>query len=156
MSMAEPRDLMDVLARLEQASPDHDDPGKRRFKRYSVRHDAKLEAMSEDSYEEPLTVLLRDISRGGAGFLVDRFLEPSTFWRLRFMAHGHVAGSQPIVLRFCRMVQENLFLAGGQFVLEPYIMHELGVSDTDLQREDVQAYTDEDVSRFLAPDDLDF
>lgn len=155
MSMAEPRDLMDALARLEQATPDEvEGRSKRQFKRFSVRADAKLEPVQDDVLDEPLTILLRDISRAGAGFLVDRFIEPNSVWRIRFRSYGHFTGSQPVMIRFCRLVQDELYIAGGQFVVEPFLMHQLGVSEIELEDEDIRAYSDRDISRFLGPEDI--
>ncbi|MEX2670634.1 MAG: hypothetical protein WD294_00850 [Phycisphaeraceae bacterium] len=151
--MAEPKDLMDVLARLEQDCPETTvASGKRRFRRFPVRADAKLEAIDDDLNESP-TILLRNISRGGVGFLVDRFIDPQSMWRIRFIMKGHVVSSQPIMVRFCRLVQNDLYVAGGQFVLEPFVMHMLGISAGDMRAEQLELYSEEDVNCFLGPDD---
>ena len=82
MKAAEPKDLMDVLARLEDTRHQPGVEAQRRFRRFTVRGEATLEPMQGPAMQDPLTVLLRDISRGGAGFLTDRFIEPCSTWRL--------------------------------------------------------------------------
>jgi hypothetical protein len=153
MKIAEPKDLMDVLARLEDVRQHPGVEAQRRYRRFTVRGEATLEPMAGPALEDPLTVLLRDISRGGAGFLCDRFIEPCSTWRLRFQAKRQIIGSQPVMVRFCRLVQENLYIVGGQFIVEPYIMESLGVAEEMLDQDEMVRYNQHDVSAFVAPDD---
>ncbi len=155
MSATEPKDLMDVLAKLEhhRADPTPDSPdAQRRFRRFVVRGDALLESMDLSMTREPLNVLLRDVSQGGVGFLSDQFIEPCTEWRVRFQAQGRIVGSQPVIIRFCRLVQDGLYLIGAQFVIEPYLMAALGVSEQELREQNICSYGNLDVSEFEAPD----
>lgn len=154
MSTTHPsKDLMDVLTMLEECRQDPVVETQRKFKRYSVRADAKLESMDDDCADTRTTILLRDISRGGIGFLCDRFLDPGTMHRVRFQVHGYPVGSQPIVVCYCRLVQDNLYMIGGQFVVEPYLMALAGVGPEQLGNDDLTGECSaDDVSEFLAPD----
>jgi hypothetical protein len=154
MSMTEPKDLMDVLTRLDEARQQPAVEKQRRYRRFSIRGDARIEPVHENALGETIPVLLRDISRGGIGFLVDRFIEPGSYWRLRFMSHNQIVASQPIAMRFCRLIEEHLYIAGGQFIVEPYIMAMLGVGEEQMQTDDLSRFSEHDVSEFIAPESL--
>lgn len=151
---AEPKELMNALELLDRARQDPSIEKQRRFKRFAIRGDARLEPMDENALDEPMTVLLRDISRGGVGFLCDRSLEPQTSWRLRFENRGNIVGAQPVIIRFSRLIQRNLYIAGGQFVLEPYLLSLAGVPESQLKQEEMARHDDHDTSDFLSPDTL--
>lgn len=132
MSVAEPQDLLELLQRMEYWRQEPAVERKRAFKRFSVRGDASLEPMDTEALSGPLTVMLRDISRGGAGFVCEEYLEPGQIWRMRFKSQGFWVGSQPVLVRFCRLVQNGLYLVGTQFIIEPAILHALGVPTHEL------------------------
>lgn len=152
MSSTEPKDLIDVLSRLEQTRHEPDGPMQRKFRRFVIRGDAKVEPLSPGEMEEVIRVQLRDISRGGIGFLCDRFLPPCTEWRMHFKAGRHGVGSQAMMIRYCRLVQDGLYLVGGQFVIEPYLMAALGVQEAAMEDEPACHYDQLDVSEFFAPE----
>ncbi len=153
MSIAEPRDLMAVLKRLEQQRHvTADVESQRRFRRFNVRADGLLESL-DIAGEPSFPVMLRDISRGGVGFLADRFLEPTSMWRLRIVRRGIVLGSQPLLVRYCRLIQSDLYIVGGQFVAEPSLMSAAGVSDEDIKANEPWCrYDRTDVSEFVPPE----
>lgn len=158
MSIAEPRDLIEVLQRMEFWRQEPSVETKRAFKRFPVRGDATLEPIdAEQMFGPPLTVMLRDISRGGVGFLVEQYIEPRSVWRIAFKSQGQRIATQPIAVRFSRLVQDGLYLTGGQFVIEPFVMHSLGVSLHEMTDDinDLRDTTDgSDESPFVAPDDV--
>jgi hypothetical protein len=154
MSIAEPRDLMAVLKRLEQQRHvSADVESQRRFRRFNVRADGLLEAV-DMSGDKPFPVMLRDISRGGVGFLSDRFLEPTSMWRIRLVHRGMIMGGQPLLVRYCRLIQSDLYIVGGQFVAEPSLLSAAGVSDEDIKASEPWCRYDRmDVSEFVPPEE---
>jgi hypothetical protein len=147
---------MDLLSRMEswRAEPILD--SSRAFERFPVRGDATLErAQAPHAHVQLRHVMLRDLSRGGVGFLCDEQIEPGTVWRISFYDRGQKVGTQALIVRFCRLVQDGLYLAGGQFVIEPYLMLVLGITEHDLAH-DIQARArPEDTADFVAPDQVD-
>lgn len=159
MSMTEPRDLMDVLARLDHSRQEPATHTMRRYKRYSIRGEARLESLDPTCVDPSITVLLRDVSRAGLGFLVDQFLEPCSMWRVQFRTREFVVGSVAIIVRYCRAVQSDLYLCGGQVVIEPYLLNMLGVEADQARSEELCRFDEHDVTafesgEFVSPDDL--
>ena len=64
MPTAEPKDLMEVLARLEEQRQDPEMEKQRKFRRFIVRGEAKLEPLTKDSLTEPTTIE-RDVRLNG-------------------------------------------------------------------------------------------
>lgn len=151
-AMTEPKDLMEVLERLERARQEPTNGQHRSYKRHPVRGDARLEPLSEDPYAETVPILLRDISRGGVGFLSEQQIEPGSLWRIRFQQQGRWIGSQAIAVRHCRLIQSELYLVGGQFVIEPYILQMVGVPERELAREEGDESSGDGEADFLAPE----
>jgi hypothetical protein len=143
---------MDVLAKLDANRCNPAVETQRRFRRYNIRSDARLEALDERATDESILINLRDISSGGIGFLVSRFIEPLTCWRVRFLIHDRVFASQPVSVRFCRLVEAGLYLVGAQFIIEPYVMSLLGVPEDRLRGDDLGPSDNKDLGEFLAPD----
>ncbi len=147
-----PMDLTDVLSMLEERRQEPTEGTQRRFKRFPVRGDARLEPVEPESLDRGCTVLLRDISRGGIGFLCDHAIEPGALFRVQFQADGHEYGAVPITVCFCRLVQDDLYMVGGQFIVEPYIMSMMGVSPAELAGESLGRFDPLDVSDFIDPE----
>lgn len=136
MAQQEPRDLMDVLNRLEGWRELPAEDPSRQYRRFMIRGDAYLEPIDAVPLEnlKPERVILRDISRAGIGILTERKLSAGSNWRLRFQSEQYQLGSQVIVVRFCRMIQAGLYLVGTQLAFEPVMMHLLGVPSDMLLR----------------------
>lgn len=153
MPIAEPKNLLEVLSRLDDRVKGDAERSHRRFERFAVRAEAKLEPIDPDGvYRVPIRAHLRDISRAGIGFLVEANLEPCSLWRAHILVDGLTAGVQPLIVRYCRPIQEGLYLAGGQFVIEPYLMSLLGVPQEHLTSERMCRYDPHDVCEFVAPE----
>ena len=72
MSTMRPRSLLDELDKLESLR-EPEKAGQRQFRRFVVRGEAELHPMNRNRLDPtPLTIQLRDISRGGVGFLCDQ------------------------------------------------------------------------------------
>jgi hypothetical protein len=154
MTTARPCDLLDLLNDMESWRQDPEVERNRAYRRFPVRGDATLESLDASRLVRlPITVMLRDISRGGTGFICDRALTPGSVWRVGFNHKGFQIGSQPIVIRFCREVQDGLYLIGGQFVIEPAVMIMLGVNEEQLGH-DVRDREEPADTDFLDPDDM--
>ncbi|QNN22933.1 hypothetical protein HED60_11870 [Planctomycetales bacterium ZRK34] len=161
MSITEPRDLMDVLARLDHSRHEPTTKTMRHYKRYSVRGEARLESLDPTCVDPSITVLLRDVSRAGIGFLVDQILEPGSMWRVQLRTRDFVIGSVAIIVRYCRAVQSDLYLCGGQVVIEPYLLNQLGIPPEQARNEELCNFDKRDTSAFsgnfgecISPDDL--
>lgn len=151
MTVAEPRDLVELLQRLEYWRQEPAVERQRAFKRFSVRGHAALEPIDTDMVSGPITVMLRDVSRGGAGFVCEEFLDVGSTWRMAFKKDCFRIGSQPIVVRFCRLIQDGLYLVGTQFIVEPFIIHALGVPSHELANDINDVHGAGRGNSFLAP-----
>jgi len=155
MSVAEPRNLIEVLSRMEYWRQEPAVERNRAFKRFEVRGEAVIEPVQDTHLPDRHTIMLRDISRGGLGFLCTSFLEPGSVWRVAFYDRGHRVSSQVLCVRFCRLVQDGLYLAGTQFIIEPYIMLTLGISESDLTEDIHDNRSPADTTHFVPPDSVD-
>jgi len=153
MPMGMPKNLMELLEKLDSSSCPVQDQ-QRTFRRFSLRSEARLETLDDSLGTEPFNVLLRDISRGGIGFISDRFIEPGSMWRARLRDNGQIVGSQPIFIHYCRRIEDGAYLAGAQFIVESFLMRALGVPPSDLHAELMRQHTPFDVSEFKPPQDV--
>jgi hypothetical protein len=125
--------LLQTLESLEQSRDGSPASRQRRHPRLSVRGEALLvNADVGETHRQPVTVQLRDISRGGVGFLSDICFTPNTVWRLCLLEHGHLIGQQTLVVRYSRQLDQGVFLVGGQFCIESGLMIWLGVDPASL------------------------
>lgn len=153
----DPEKLVDVLARLEAERRRPENENRRRFRRFVIRGEARLEPLNNSSLGDSQVVLLRDVGYAGVGFLTDRELDLETMWRMRFHHpnHGTVFGAQPVIVRYCRPIQPNLYMVGAEFVIEPYLLSLLGVEDKKLRQEVAGTEEEEaDNAEYRAPDAL--
>ena len=152
MPHCEPRELLQELDRLEKLR----DPGRngqRQFRRFVVRGEAELQPMSRSWLDPtPIAIQLRDVGRGGAGFLAPQVLAPGSCWRMNVLNHGYVVGQQGIVVRHCREISSSLYLIGGMFIADTGFLTLLGVPPGALQDGDAPAEVTESCS-FVSPDE---
>jgi len=158
-SRSEPRELLQELQRLEELRDPAVTQSKRKFDRYVVRVDAELLHMDRSIPEQvPVPVMLRDLGRGGVGFVSPIPLEVDSTWHLAFLKDGYVVGRQGLVIRHCRPIRDAAFLVGGQFCIDSGLMTLLGVhptairdgSDSIGESDDAAGHEDS----FLSPEDL--
>lgn len=93
---------------------------------------------------------LRNVSRGGIGFVCREPLEAGSRWRMEFRQSGHAIAEQTIEVRYCREVRSNLYLCGSQFVASAGLLTLLGVPEKDLLAESENHESD----AFLSPGDV--
>jgi len=133
MTLARPTRLVEVLEQLESEADHGIGAQQRRFRRFSVRAQAQLESVhSWSDAPERVSAMVRNISRGGVGFVAERSMPLGSVWRMAFERKGRQVGSQLIVVLYCRQIHEGTYMIGGQFIVEPALMLMLGVEDAAL------------------------
>lgn len=153
MTLTDPNALIGQLQSAEYWSQESPVDTNRAYRRFDVRGDATIQRMEAGHLDQPtLSIQLRDISRGGIGFVCEQFIEPGTAWRVGFEYRGHVVGYQPIVVKFCRLVQHGLYLSGGQFTVEPAMMTLLEVDEQELQEDIRDRRNPLDTAEFVPPE----
>jgi len=154
MSTGTAFNLLDELTRLESLR-DPERQGQRQFRRFPIRCDAELHPMDVARTDrQPVDIKLRDIGRGGIGFVCHQPIEVGSNWRCAFVHHGQVLSQQAIVVRHCRQVQPGLYLLGAQFCLDLGVMVTLGLSPRDVIDGDSGEQPMED-DAFVDPDHVD-
>ncbi len=129
-------------------------PKDRQFSRHSIRGEARLEPLDEGpSLDPPLLVMLQDIGRTGVKFMINQNLDVDSTWRLRFLHHGFCIGTVPLIVRYVKEVERGNFHAGGQFMIEPYILNMVGVSEEILKVSEAPDGESFDLGDFFAPPD---
>ncbi len=131
MTGRNPDSLLAELNRLEalRDPAKNTGPGSNRtFERFVIRGDCELHPESRNRLDRyPIEVKIRDIARGGLGFISQDELPQGSCWRACFMQHGFVVAQQSIVVRHCREVSPGVYLVGTQFVADPGLLAVLGV-----------------------------
>jgi hypothetical protein len=153
-----PQALLAELAKLEALRNESRaaTSGQRQYQRFVVRGDAELRSMDRTCLDAaPVAVLLRDLGRGGIGFVSPIELELSSTWQICFLHRDYVIGSQGVIVRHCRKVQDGVFLIGGQFCIETGLMSLLGIDPSAIRDADIATELDEKPSNvFLPPSEV--
>jgi hypothetical protein len=130
--LSHPKQLLDELNHLESLR-DPSKTGNRQFKRFSIRGEAEMHPISRSRLDStPIQIHLRDISRGGIGFVCQSCPDTNSSWRVCFLLHGYVVGGQATIIRHARPLGDGIFLVGGQFVLDSGLLSLLGVDPADI------------------------
>ena len=128
MIQPDPNALLETLNELEQRRQSNVHSTMRRFRRFVVRGDGVLYTVEQNSIEDaPVLIQLRDVGRGGVGFLCQAPLEVNSTWRICFVNQGHMIGHMPIVIRHSQEVEAGVYLIGAQFSIETGLLKLLGV-----------------------------
>ena len=156
MTARRPEALLAELDRLEALrDPARNGSHNRQFKRFVVRGEAELHPMSRARLDRtPIDIKIRDLGRGGCGFITQQPLQAGSNWRVCFLQHGYVVGEQAIVVRHCRPVSDGLHLVGAQFVMDTGLMTTLGIDPGSIHDEDTVEDTLGVPSAFLAPGEV--
>ncbi len=141
-------DIVRELNRLEtlrDPAAERVSTSKREAQRYPIREEARLFPMSRSTLEDDgQTVFLRDIGRGGVGFLSDRPLVNGRDFRIVFHRSGYAVAESAISVRFSRPVRPGLFLVGASFVASAGLLTTLGIEparlEAEYRRESFDAY----------------
>lgn len=157
MMKQSPSTFQGVLRKLEAWQNPKVESCERRAKRYPVRCDARLISESgnsaADHYEQDAQI--RDVSRTGAGLLCCSPVEPGSRWRLQPSIDGIALTGMTAFCRYCRKIEEGVYLVGVGFGIEAAVMIALGVSAGELQRDECGS-ADEllDECQFVDPREL--
>ncbi|MEQ9455104.1 MAG: PilZ domain-containing protein [Phycisphaeraceae bacterium] len=140
MSIASSKDVLEALEKLENLRDPQHLP-RRAFQRFLVRGDAHLLPMDRPHVRnnpspEAIEIKLRDISRGGLGFVTTQKIEPGSTWRIVFYHEGFAIGEQAGVIRYSREIQPELYLSGAAFIISNGILSMLGVDLTHIDDAD--------------------
>lgn len=154
MDSSEPRKLLAELAKLEGLRNPQSEQKLRAYRRFVLRGDAELQDMERGPNSgAPIPILLRDIGRGGVGFISPQQLEVNSTWRIAFLHRGYAIGHQGVVIRHCRQVQPGTYLVGTQFCIETGLLCMLGLDPIDIREGDTPAKSN-DPPLFLAPGEV--
>ncbi|MCC6581754.1 MAG: hypothetical protein IT440_15080 [Phycisphaeraceae bacterium] len=154
MSDTNAQALLDELTRLEDLRNPNRCEGKRQFQRFVVRGDAEMAKMDRSRIDElPIPVLLRDLGRGGVGFITQIPLEVNSVWRVCFLQHGYTVGQMAVIVRHCRTVREGVHLIGAQFCSESGLLYQMGINPQAVRDGDAPAAIT-DAGAFLAPSEV--
>ena len=137
MERADPRGLLAELSKLEGKRHQSPAAKRRRHPRYVVRGDAQLAEMDRPSSNEPpQTVMLRDMGRGGIGFISERPVDVGATKRLRVIQRGYGIGDLSVIVRHCGKVKDQVYLVGTQICIDNGLMYLLGVDPGELRDAD--------------------
>lgn len=163
MAKSNPQALLKELTRLETLRDPQFAKSNRQFERFVVRSDAELHPMDRSRrVQAPVPILLRDLSRGGIGFVCSEPLSVDSTWHVSFNKDGYIIGSQALIIRHCRLIKETTYLVGAQFCVSSGLLAQLGVRASALRDSDQMVTRDtpaqedpfDDQDNFLSPDDL--
>lgn len=151
---------LEQLHRIESHSKTSDGGKLRRaFQRFDVRGQAKLRPVQRNLNDhDSVDIQLRDIGRGGLGFVCNHELPLGSIWNVQFVHQGYVIDTRTIQIRFVRELEPGCFVTGTQFIINDGLMALLGVSPAEIDRHDFGDQQDDDESEtlgFAAPEDLD-
>ena len=128
MVRSDPNELLEELTRLEKLRSGDGKSRRRRHPRFVVRGQAELlQADCLSPNDQPPSVMLRDMGRGGLGFIADSDIPADSLWELRFIQRAYRVGETNIVVRHCEQVNDNVYLVGCQVCIGNGLIYLLGV-----------------------------
>lgn len=131
------KSLVEELAALEHLRDPSKSKGLRQYRRFVIRGDAELLPMDPtELVRAPIDITLRDISRGGVGFVCSTELPLRSVWRMVLNTHGYAVGMMALVIRHRRVVRDGVILTGGQFGIPTGLMITTGVDPAAISRTD--------------------
>lgn len=150
------KSVLSELTRLETRRQEHSGAKQRQFKRFMIRGEAMLVPCDQrEAKHQPHQVHMRDVSRGGIGFVSDRELPINSDWHIVFFNHGLEISRQPVVIRHCQSVNNGLFLVGALFCVEAGLLTQLGVNPHDLREgSDIGTDGPAEQASFLPPSEV--
>jgi len=133
----DPHAVLAALSDAERRSASDGFTTKRQFARHSLRGEAILQTIEDASVEmRTLRVQLRDISLTGIGFVSGEPLPAGSVWRVTFVVRNVTMGQHALTIRHSRRIDHGTYLSGGQFCIEPGLLHVMGVDPAMLNRDD--------------------
>lgn len=155
MSHSEARAILAKIDGLETARQPNNTTGSRLYERFALRHEAKLYTMAKgEANQPPSEIVLHDVSRDGVSFFCQDKVVLRSTWRVGFLHQGYPIAQQPIIVRHCRQVGPDLFLAGAQFCIETGLLCLLGVAESNVFAGDWPSSDDVDPGAFVPPSEV--
>ena len=156
MPAPSPDSLLSRLNELEALrDPMRSMAAKRQFERFVLRGEAELQPMGRSRlHQGAVTIQMRDLSRGGMGFVCPQPLPLQSQWRVCFFQRGYLVGQQAMVVCHCTSVDSSLYLVGGNFVIDDGLMVLLGIDPAELMGDGASVEPDDDAGSFLPPADV--
>jgi len=145
VTYSNPESLLNELDRLERVQESSKQTkSQRQFRRFTIRGDAELHPINHSTLDAtPIEVKLRNVGRGGIGFLCAQPVPIGSTWRMVLTNQGYKIGEQAVIVRFMRPVENNVYLFGGQFVIDTGLMIMLGVDIRSIM-DDVENGSDQE------------
>jgi len=131
-----PHKVLAVLSDIELRSQQEPMTGKRQFVRRSLRGEAILQTLENDSIE----VRTMRVQLG-------------TVWRVSFVVRNFMVGQQTITMRHSRPIAAGVHFCGGQFCIEPGLLHMMGIDPELLNEGDSKEFVE--CESFLPPNEKD-
>lgn len=129
-----PHALLSALAQLEAIQNPKRAIGRRSF---VIRGDAELYPLDETGLDkQPISIQLRDVSRGSTGSVSPMPVEANSTWHICFLLRSQVIGPQPTIMSYCQNVYGSTCLIGGCFCADTQLMVLLGVDPATLHDDD--------------------
>lgn len=153
MPLTGPHSLLADLVRLEGLRDPARSAGQRQYERFVVRGDAELHAMDRQGDITPIAIQVRDLGRGGMGFVCQVQLDINSTWRVAFLHQGYAFGQQALIVRHCHEVQAGVYLIGSQFCIESGLMCLMGIDPAAIRESDGPAGAAQP-PRFLPPGEV--
>lgn len=152
MTQTRPALLLDELEKLESLRDDISGHHRRRDLRFVVRGNANLINLNPHRNQNiPTDAMLRDISRGGVGFLTDRSLDVGSVWRMQFIQQNYGIGETDVIIRFTREIEKHVHIVGCQICMQSGLLYLMGVSPPNIDSATMDI-TPSDT--FVAPEDV--
>ncbi len=154
MDRSDPNELLAELSRLENLRSGDSKSRRRRHPRFVVRGQAELlQAHCSTFNDDPVEVMLRDMGRGGLGFIADRPITAGSLRELRFIQRTYRVGEANVVIRHCEQVKDEVYLVGCQVCLGNGLIYLLGVDPDAVDDGDGPAI-EADSAAFLPPGEI--
>lgn len=152
----DPNQWLASLNELEARSNPDADRNHRLFKRYPIRAEAELTPMSRNGLsQDSIMVQIRDLGRGGVGFLSEQPLTIHSMWQMTFLTNGYSVASQGIMVRHNSPVQGGAHLIGAGFILGTGTLVAMGIDPGEIGVEDHRLdETSWDEDQFTEPEAL--
>lgn len=155
MLAAETTNFQAALRELENWSSSPPTAKQRRFARFSSRGTARIyRGDSSNGHEVACIAQVRDISRGGIGFLSNVPATAGDFWQIQLCEGNVVVDSMPAYCRFCREVVAGAYLIGAEFGVQAGVMMAMGVTPQEIARGDEPEEARHESIAFVDPNTL--
>ncbi|MEM6393127.1 MAG: PilZ domain-containing protein [Planctomycetota bacterium] len=149
-----PDEILARLDHLEGQTQADDMQTRRSFRRHPIRAEARLHPVNrlvtEDAVED---IQLRDVGRGGIGFLCKHPLPLNSLYRVDLLNQGYTLSSLEVLVRHVHALSDGLYRIGATFVIQSSLLLELGVSRDSLEGDIVHEGSQDEIDGddFLPP-----